>query len=215
MSNARRKAAVPTEALIRPTLMVTGRSASAAFSQPAAELSRLTKSGALIKIARGYYAAVPVDQGAGDWLPSMEALAAGLATAVFGYGHGVVWGLSAARAHGALPRAIATGFVCGPRQHRDISLTIRAGEVKFRKRDPERLDLEYFATDLGPGLVTSIEQTILDLSVQPFLDDDPTKAEAVITLMARADRARLAEIAGRVRGSTALARANKLVAHAQ
>ncbi|MDP2287588.1 MAG: hypothetical protein Q8M73_03380 [Actinomycetota bacterium] len=208
------EAAVPAKALIQPTLMLTGRSAATVYAQPGAELSRLAKSGAIIKIARGYYAAIPVDKRKGDWLPSLETLTAGLATAIYGPGHGALWGLSAARVHGALPRALATGFALGPNQHRAIALTVRQGKVEFRKRDPERLELEYLTTELGPGLVTSIEQTILDLSVRAFSDESEPRVEAVRNLMALANPDRLDEVATRVRGRAALARANRLVADA-
>jgi hypothetical protein len=214
MAEVKHEVAVPASALIHPTLMLTGRSAAAAYAQPASQLHRLAEAGAIIKIARGYYAAIPVDKRKGDWLPSLETLTAGLATAIYGPGHGALWGLSAARVHGALPRALATGFALGPSQHRAIALTVRQGEVEFRKRDPERLELEYLNTELGPGLVTSIEQTILDLSVRAFGDESEPRVEAVRNLMALANADRLHELANRVRGRAALARANRLVADA-
>lgn len=214
MRSGARKPAVPAGALIRPTLMLTGRSAAAVYAQPAAELSRLAKAGAVIKIARGYYAAIPVDKREGDWLPSLETLAAGLATAIYGPNHGALWGLSAARVHGAMPRALSTAFALGPRQHRPIALTVRPGAVEFRKRDPQRIELEYLGTELGPGLVTSIEQTILDLSGQDFNDDSEPRVEAVRNLMALADADRLRELAGRARGRACLARATRLMADA-
>lgn len=191
--------------------MLTGRSASEVYAQPAAELKRLLDAGAVIKLARGYYAAVPVDKVASQWLPSMEDLSMGMASAVYGPGSGAVWGLSAARIHGALPRAVAAGFAFGPRQHRPIRLTIRHGEVMFRMRDPERLALEYVNTDLGPGLVTSVAQTILDLSSRPFAEGADPRTEAVRNLMGVVDPDELADVAGSVRGHTALGRARALV----
>ncbi len=74
-----------------PTLMVTGRSARGVYAQPAAELARLTRGGATIKLAHGFYAAVPVDKRDRDWLPSLEDMAAGIATAVYGVGNGALW----------------------------------------------------------------------------------------------------------------------------
>jgi hypothetical protein len=210
MERVMRGTSVPPGALIAPTLMLTGRSAAGVYAQPAAELSRLAKAGAIVKLARGYYAAVPVDKRGTDWTPSVEDIAVGMATAVYGPDRGAAWGLSAARVHGALPRAIATGFVLGPTQHRPIALTARSGHIEFRKRDPDRLDLELVTTAVGPGLVTSVEQTILDLSTHDFEDDD-LRTEAVRTLAARADHATLEDLAERTRGHAALRRIRRLI----
>ena len=196
-----------------PTLMVTGRSARGVYAQPAAELARLTRGGATIKLAHGFYAAVPVDKRDRDWLPSLEDMAAGIATAVYGVGNGALWGLSAARVHGALPRALSVGYACGPSQHRPISLVARAGRVEFRRRNPQRLDLDYLGTELGPGLVTSVAQTILDLSSQDFNGDSEMRSDAVRNLMSVVNVGELTELADRVRGRTALARARKLMVH--
>jgi hypothetical protein len=199
---------------MRPTLVVTGRSAARAYAQPAAELKRLTEAGALLKVARGIFVAVPVHRRAGDWLPSMEDLALAVAVAVHGVDHGALWGLSAARLHGALPRAIATGFVLGPRQHRAIPLAARPGSVECVKRDPERRDLELVTTEVGPGLVTTVAQTILDLSGRDFHAEDDLRREAVRALMVRVDVAELEDLARRVRGNAALRRAQRLGADA-
>lgn len=215
MKTRSRVAAVPADALLKPTLMLTGRSAAEVYAQPAGELKRLAEAGAIVKVARGYYAAVPVGKIAGSWLPSMEDLTAGLASAVFGPGNGVLWGLSAARAHGALPRAIATGYAFGPTQHRPIPLLLRPGQVQFRKRDPERLDVDYLDTELGPGLVTSVSQTILDLSGRAFEGTGDLRTESVLNLMKVVDLDELMALATRVRGLTALNRARKVAAHAQ
>jgi len=204
-------ASVPAAALIAPTLMITGRSAAGVYAQPAAELARLTRGGAAIKVARGFYAAVPVDKRDRDWLPSLEDITAGIATAVYGPGNGAIWGLSAARVHGALPRALSVGYAFGPAQHRPIELTARTGRIEFRKRDPQRLDLEFLDTELGPGLVTSVAQTILDLSSRDFHSDFDARSEAVRNLMSLVDNDELTELADRVRGRTALARARKSV----
>lgn len=212
---ARREVGVPAAALIAPTLLLTGKSAAAVYAQPAAELKRLTDAGAIVKIARGYYAAIPVDKRAVAWLPSLEDLAAGIASAVYGPGVGALWGLSAARVHGAVPRAIGVGYAFGPAQHRPIPLACRPGQIQFRKRDPERLDVEYLKTELGPGLVTSIAQTILDLSSRDFEGKGELRTDAVRQLMTIVDPEELTELAGRTRGMAALRRARKVVLHAQ
>lgn len=195
--------------------MLTGRSASRVYAQPAAELARLTKRGAAIKLARGFYAAVPVGKAADSWLPSLEATAAGIASAVYGVGNGAIWGLSAARVHGVLPRALSVGYAMGPTQHGTVKLIARPGRVEFRCRDTQRLELEYFDTDLGPGLVTSVAQTILDLSSSEFAAFDDPRSEAVRNLLAMVEPRELEVLSERVRGKAALARAKRLMAHAQ
>lgn len=215
MAERVRATGVPAAALLAPTLLLTGRSAGAVYAQPAAELKRLTEAGAIVKIARGYYAAVPVGKRAGEWRPSMEDLAAGIASAVYGPGIGALWGLSAARVHGAVPRAIGIGYAFGPAQHRPIALVCRPGQVQFRKRDPERLDVEYLTTELGPGLVTSIAQTILDLSSRDLGGAGDLRTEAVRNLLALVDPDELVELAGRTRGMAALRRAQRIDTHAQ
>ena len=155
--------------------------------------------------------AVPVDKRDRDWLSSLEDITAGIATAVYGPGNGALWGLSAARVHGALPRALSVGYAFGAAQHRPIELTARTGRIEFRKRDPQRLDLEFLDTELGPGLVTSVAQTILDLSSRDFHNDFDARSEAVRNLMSLVDNDELTELADRVRGRTALARARRLV----
>ncbi|MFM7145170.1 MAG: hypothetical protein ACKOW5_02410 [Actinomycetales bacterium] len=206
---------MPTGALLKPTLVITGRSAAQVYAQPAAELKRLTDAGATIKIARGFYAAVPIGKESASWLPSIEDLAAGLASAVYGPGKGVLWGLSAARVHGALARAIATAHAFGPTQHRPVALVPRPGQVQFRKRNPQRLDIDYFDTELGPGLVTSVAQTILDLSTREFEGDADLRMEAVRNLMNVVDLEELSEVATRVRGLAAMKRARAVASHAQ
>jgi len=210
MVSRKAPAPVPREALLQPTMMLTGRSASAVYAQPAGELKRLADSGAIVRLARGYYAAVPPGQAAETWRPSLEAVAAGLASAVYGPGVGAIWGLSAARVHGALPRALAIGYACGPHQHRPIALQGRTGEVVFRTRDTMRLDLEYWATELGPARVTSIAQTILDLCSTDLEEADDSRTEAVRDLMAMVDRSELEELAMRSRGRAALRRAQQV-----
>lgn len=126
-----------------------------------------------------------------------------------------MWGFSAARVHGAIPRAIGVGYAFGPTQHRPIALVCRAGQVQFRRRDPERLDVEYLNTELGPGLVTSIAQTILDLSERATDHADALRMKAIRTLMKAVDPDELADLAARTRGLAALQRARKVVSNAQ
>src|SRR5688572_22768126 len=80
------------------------------YSQPNVQLHRLTRQGRIRKVAHGYYIAVPDDRGP-TWAPSLEAVAGGIATAIFGERVPVLMHLTAARLHGAVPRAIAEAFV--------------------------------------------------------------------------------------------------------
>lgn len=207
----KRVSTVPSGALVHPTLMVTVQSASAVYAHPAGEVKRLEATGALLKVARGYYIAVPIHKRNGHWLPSMEAIAAGMSVSIYGPDDGAIWGLSAARIHGCLPRAISTGYACGPRQHRKIDLVARDGDVQFMKRDTERLDLELFNSEIGPALVTSVAQTILDLGRREFNAESSTRTEVVRNLMSQVDTSELINLAARSRGQTALKRALRLV----
>ena len=57
----------------------------------------------------------------------------------------------------------------------------------FVPRDVERLDAELMDTDLGPLLVTGIEQTILDLAHRPDRDGvgEETRAAAMTLIDSR------------------------------
>lgn len=209
-----RPRAVPSSVLLRPTLAVTPGSAAETYAQPSVELGRLAKAGALLKLARGIFVAVPVDQRDRDWLPSLEAMATAVCIAVHGPGQGALCGLSAARVHGALPRAISTAEVVGPTQHRPIVLSARRARVDFAARDMGGIDVESFMTELGPGLVTTAAQTILDLSRREFDDGDSLRIEAVRQLMERVDSAEIESRAHRARGRRALARARALMTRA-
>jgi hypothetical protein len=151
---------------------------------------------------------VPPDRVRGTWLPELEAAAAGLAAAAYGPDRAVLMGLSAARQHGALPRAIAVAVVAVPRQHAPLTLTDRPARVLFVQRDVERLDAERTRTELGPALVTGIEQTVLDLARRPELGGMPDEARnAVRALLHRADQTVLDQLADNQRLRSALGRA--------
>jgi hypothetical protein len=117
-------------------------------------------------------------------------------------------GVSAARLHGALPRAIGTAVVAVPSQRNPVALVDRTARIRFVKRDLARLDVERVRTELGPTLVTTPEQTILDLARRPGLggaeDEVP---DAVRILLARADSDLLDELAHAQRARASLRRA--------
>jgi hypothetical protein len=117
-------------------------------------------------------------------------------------------GPSAARLHGAIPRALATATIAVPRQHREIELSDRPAVVRFVKRDTARLDAELIDTPLGAALVTTPEQTVLDLAHRPQLGDvEVDIRSAVAALYARSDQQRLSMLATQQRRTASLRRA--------
>ena len=156
--------------------------------------------GVLHRLATGYYAVVPAGQQATDWRPTLEAAAYGIAAATEGPDNVVLMGLSAARLHGAIPRALAVAVVAAPRQRPPVHLVDRAAQVLFVRRDTDRLDAERVRTDLGAALVTGVEQTVLDLAHRPdFGGVAPEARAAVRALLPRSDPARLDELASQQR----------------
>lgn len=185
------------------------------YVQPQAEFLRLEERGLLHRVATGYYARVPPAlQGAG-WLPTLEATAFGVAAADYGPDHAVLMGLSAARLHGAIPRALGLAVVAIPKQRRVLNLADRGAQVRFVRRDVARLDAERLPTDLGTALVTGVEQTLLDLAHRPDIGGVEAEAWAAVTaLWPRADPDVLEQIAGDQRLRAALKRAGQRVADA-
>jgi predicted transcriptional regulator of viral defense system len=193
--------------------MRTFRTADAAvvYAHPAPQLRRLEQLGVLHRLAHGYYTVVPQDQIGTGWMPTLEAAAAGIAAARFHPARAPLMGVSAARVHGALPRALAVAIVAAPTQHDPITLLDRPASVRFVKRDTARVDVETVTTELGRALVTSIEQTVLDLARRPALgvaeDQIP---EALRALLPRCEPEVLDELARRQRLRSAVARARDL-----
>ena len=166
------------------------------YAQPRQQLARLAANGEVRHVANGYYTVVPLDQRGTGWKPALEAVAAGIAVATYGPEDAVLMGVSAARTHGAIPRALATAVVAIPRQRPAVHLKDRDGVVVFVKRDVGQLDAERMPTDLGRTLVTTIEQTILDLAHRPDLGKAGADVPAAIrALLARCDRELLDELA--------------------
>lgn len=185
--------------------------AAVAYAHPAPQLRRLEQSGVLHRLAHGYYTVVPQDQIGTNWMPTLEAAAAGIAAARFHPDRAPLMGVSAARLHSALPRALALAIVAAPAQHDPITLLDRQAAVRFVKRDTARVDVETVTTELGRALVTTIEQTVLDLARRPALgvaeDQIP---EALRALLLRCEPEVLDELARRQRLRSALARARDL-----
>lgn len=199
---------VPRELGQAPLRTVRPRDARVVYRDPGPQFARLAKAGALVRLADGYYAVVPDDRGA-EWRPGLEAAAAGVATAIYGPAEAILMGISAARVHGAVPRAVGVATVAVPRQHRPITLPgVGGGVVHFIKRDVARLDARQEPLgDLGRGLVTTPEQTALDLARPRDAHIDPAQVhEALHNLMPLCDTEVLEELADAQRLRAALTR---------
>ncbi|MGB3769590.1 MAG: type IV toxin-antitoxin system AbiEi family antitoxin [Rhodococcus sp. (in: high G+C Gram-positive bacteria)] len=187
--------------------MVRAATAADVYAHPRAELARLMDLGLLHRVATGFYVAVPDDRVGTEWMPGLEAAAAGIAVAAYGHDDAVVMGVSAARLHGAIPRALATAVVAVPKRHDPIRLADRPALVRFVVRDTARLDAERIDSELGPVLVTTAEQTVLDLVKRPGLGDAEGEVwSAVEQLYRRCDLEVLAEVAGTQKMRTTLTR---------
>jgi predicted transcriptional regulator of viral defense system len=202
--------AVPRKLAAFPLRTLRPQDAGRVYAQPRGEMRRLERRGVLHRLAHGYYVVVPQDQTGTGWMPTLESAAAGIATADFGPANAILMGVSAARLHGAIPRAIGTAVVAVPAQRNAITLVDRTATVRFVKRDTERLDAERMSTELGPTLVTTPEQTVLDLARRPDLGGAEDEARgAVRILIARSDAELLDELATAQRARASLRRARE------
>lgn len=193
--------------------MQTVRAAGLArlYTHPGPELAILNRRGVVHRLAHGIYCAVPPEHAGGSWRPTLEAATAAVATALYGGGVPVLTGLTAARMHRALPRAIGVGYVAVPTQRRPLRLADRDGEVRFVMRKVGELDAVAMATELGQVLVTTPEQTVLDLARADPRAEDVDAQEAIEALWPECDRATLEQIAGhqRMRATFARVAANR------
>jgi hypothetical protein len=164
-------------------------------------------TGALRRIAVGYYVVTPRAYiGDTTWRPPLEDLALGVAAADYG-DDAALMGLSAARYHGAVPRAHAMAWIATRVSRRQLDAG-PYGRITFVTRKLETLDLVRAQTDFAMGWVTSIEQTALDLMRHTEWAAGPQPAmEAVTRLLPRCDDELLNQLAEAQRGRAALARA--------
>lgn len=203
-------ARVPPELLRRPLRVLRPRDGAPTYAYPRPEFARLTRAGALHRLATGYYAVVPDDRAGQDWRPELEAAALGIAAVDEGIDTVALMGVSAARVHGAIPRAIGTAVVAARRHRPTLRLADRDANITFVRRDVRALDLQRHTSELGEGWVTTVEQTVLDLAARPSLGDLPDEAEAAMqALFSRADRELLDELAATQRRRATL---NRLLA---
>ena len=165
---ARSAVGVPPELARRSPSVFRPRDLAAIYAHPRGEIARLVRAGAVHKLATGYYTLVPQHRmGDHSWLPDPHATALGIAQADYGIADVALMGVSAARVHGAIPRAVAVAVVAVPKQR--PTLTSDGARLVFVRRDVSRLDVERTATELGDGWVTTVEQTLLDLAARPEL----------------------------------------------
>lgn len=196
---ARRAARAPLRTIRVETLADT-------YAYPRPEIRELERRGLLHRLAHGIYCAVPPEADPATWRPTLEAATAAVATALYGDRVPVLTGLTAARVHRALPRAIGVGFVAVPTRRRPLRLTDRDGKVRFVMRAVAGLDAVAVATDLGQALATTPEQTVLDLARADPREEDLDAQEAIDALWPECDPAVLADIAGRQRMRATLRR---------
>jgi predicted transcriptional regulator of viral defense system len=175
--------------------IVRPRDLADTYRNPHAELGRMTERGLVRRIAHGYYAVVPEAERGGYWHPPIEAVALGIAAADFGRDEAALMGITAARALGAVPRALNTAVVAVPRQR--PALETESGRVHFVKRAIATLQLQRTETPLVAGYATTPEQTVLDLAARPTLGGitEITAHEAIRALWPRCDRDVVEELA--------------------
>ncbi|QDP97349.1 hypothetical protein FOE78_16745 [Microlunatus elymi] len=182
-------------------------------ANPHATAGRLVAAGELLRLSHGYFVAVPDDAPVG-WNPTIEAAALGIGAAVYGPQNAILMGVSAARVHHAIPRAIGAAVVAVPEQHRPVRLD-RGGTVTFVKRDTDGLEAELMRLDTGRGLVTTPEQTVLDLVKRPDLGGVPEETQqAILNLASTIDLDAVATLARAQHAPAALARLRKIMAPA-
>ncbi len=177
-----------------------------AYAHPRQEAREFERLGLLHRLAHGIYCAVPPESDPMTWRPTLEAASAAVATALYGDRVPVLTGLTAARMHRALPRAIGVGYVAVPTRRRALRLADREGEIRFVMRAVSELDAVAMATELGQTLVTTAEQTVLDLARADAREEDLDAQQAINALWPQCDPAVLEEIAGRQRMRATLRR---------
>lgn len=176
------------------------------YAHPRQEVREFVRRGLLHRLAHGIYCAIPPESDPATWRPTLEAATAAVATALYGDRVPVLTGLTAARVHRALPRAIGTGYVAVPTRRRPLHLADRDGDIRFVTRDVTTLDAVLVQTDLGPALATTPEQTVLDLARNDPQAEDVDALEAIAALWPECDTDVLEEIAARQRMRATLRR---------
>jgi hypothetical protein len=154
------------------------------YANPEKELVRLNRAGLVTRIAPGTYTAKPdTIPATAPWRPAFEQAAMAYATTQYGNRVPVLYGIGAARFHHAIPRAIAVTVIAVPQQHRPVTLP-DGGTVIFTTTDVDKLEARLEQTPLGGFLVTTPEQTMIDLLARPELGGMPAEAAAAAAALA-------------------------------
>jgi len=207
-----RTVGLPHALATRDNAVLRPRDTAPAFgANPWAEVRRLVDNGLLLPVAPGYYVIVPRQRVGQAWTPDVNAVALGIAQADYGVDNVALTNVSAARHHGAIPRAIAAAAVAVPRQR--PAITVGRATVYFAKRTVGRLDVERVRTDITTGWVTTREQTMLDLAARPAWGglDVTQSEEAIRALGGRADWDLAVSLAQRQNKVAALTTARRVV----
>jgi len=204
---------VPTDLYDRDTLLVRPRDFADRWANPTKELGRLADAGIVRAVSHGYWLIPPANRVTDPaWRPEVEAFGLALGVADYGPEAVALMGVSAARHHGALPRAVAVAVVAVPRQRPPLPTPF--GEIVFAQRDTARLATEPATTTLVTGAVTTVEQTMLDLADRPALGGLQRQevGDAISALAIRADWAEVLDLARRQRLHAAYVRARWIAA---
>lgn len=166
------------------------------YANPEKELVRMRRDGRLVRIAPGTYTAKPdTIDAAVEWFPRFEEAAMAYATGQYGPRVPVLAGIGAARFHHAIPRALGVTVIAVPEQHRPIVLA-NGGRVVFTCTDTSALDARLETGGLGTFMVTTPEQTFVDLLARPEVGGLPAEASAAAAELApRVDPGRVRRIA--------------------
>jgi predicted transcriptional regulator of viral defense system len=207
LSNAQSNVGVHPRLVARGNAVIRPQDAADLYANPRAEFRRMARTGALRRVAVGYYVITPpANIGDPDWRPPLEDLALGIAVADYG-DDAALMGLTAARYFGAVPRAHAMAWVATIVSRRRLDAG-RYGRISFVTRNVHDLDLVRARTSLATGWTTSVEQTVLDVIRRPDWAGGPRAADdAVIRLLPRCDNDLIEDLAAAQRGRAALARA--------
>ncbi|CAN5714020.1 hypothetical protein BH20ACT23_BH20ACT23_23200 [soil metagenome] len=204
---------VPPQLLMDGNRILRPRDAKDIYVNPRAEFASMAHTGALRKVATGYFVA-PSDSETlnPEWRPTLEGVAIGIGRRDYGTKGSALMGISAARRHGVVPRAAGVGIIAVPKQR--PRLRTKFGEIVFVTRKVDRLDLVRTRSDVTEGWITSREQTILDLADRPTLGSVSagSASEAITALAGRVDWMLVREVAHDQRKHAALARACWLAA---
>lgn len=167
-----------------PLRTVRPRMLRGLYANPEKELVRLHRAGLVTRIAPGTYTAKPDSiPGPVPWRPAFEQAAMAYATTQYDNRVPVLYGIGAARFHHAIPRAIAVTVIAVPRQHRPVTLA-DGGTLIFTTTDVGSLEARLEQTPLGGFLVTTPEQTMVDLLARPQLGGMPDQALAAAAAFA-------------------------------